>query len=106
MDHYECKHGNHMAYCQECKKEKKESAVALSNGVMPYALEQRLRLIDFLLAQYGYVNRSALMDYFGIGAATATRDFKAYKNICKENVIYDDVDKAYHKSNRFKRVWA
>ena len=42
----------------------------------------------------------------GIGAATATRDFKAYKGLCKDNVIYDDVDKSYHRSNRFKRVWA
>ena len=74
--------------------------------VMPYAVEQRLRLIDFLLSQYGHVNRSAIMDYFGIGAATATRDFKAYKGLCKDNVIYDDVDKSYHRSNRFKRMWA
>ena len=78
----------------------------LQRFVMPYAVEQRLRLIDFLLSQYGHVNRSAIMDYFGIGAATATRDFKAYKGLCKDNVIYDDVDKSYHRSNRFKRVWA
>ena len=80
--------------------------VPLDRLVMPYAVEQRLRFIDFLLSQYGRVNRSAIMDYFGIGAATATRDFKAYKGLCKDNVIYDDVDKSYHRSNRFKRVWA
>jgi hypothetical protein len=78
----------------------------IDRSVMPYAVEQRLRFIDFLLSQYGHVNRSAIMDYFGIGAATATRDFKAYKGLCKDNVIYDDVDKSYHRSNRFKRVWA
>ena len=80
--------------------------VPLDRLVMPYAVEQRLRFIDFLLSQYGHVNRSAIMDYFGIGAATATRDFKAYKGLRKDNVIYDDVDKSYHRSNRFKRVWA
>jgi len=74
--------------------------------VMPYAVEQRLRLIDFLLSQYGHVNRSALIDYFGIGAATATRDLKAYKDIRKDNVVYCDATKAYYRSNCFKRVWA
>lgn len=33
---------------------------------MQYAIEQHLRLLDFLLAQYGTVNRSSLEDYFGI----------------------------------------
>lgn len=78
----------------------------MQRGVMPYAVEQRLRLIDFLLSQYGRVNRSAIMDYFGIGSATATRDFKAYKKLCKGNMVYDDFDKAYYKTHHFKRVWA
>ncbi|MCK5610622.1 hypothetical protein KAR91_52605 [Candidatus Pacearchaeota archaeon] len=99
------------AKCMVCTKplnSKTESGanVPLDRLVMPYAVEQRLRFIDFLLSQYGHVNRSATMDYFGIGAATATRDFKAYKGLCKDNVIYDDVDKSYHRSNRFKRIWA
>jgi hypothetical protein len=38
-----------------------------------YAVEQRLRLIDFLVAQYGHVNRSALCDYFGISEQQASR---------------------------------
>lgn len=28
MGHYECKHGNHMKYCQECNKKTKESKSA------------------------------------------------------------------------------
>ncbi len=80
--------------------------VPLDRLVMPYAVEQRLRFIDFLLSQYGHVNRSAIMDYFGIGAATATRDFKAYKGICIENIVYCDATKSYYRSNCFKRAWA
>ena len=87
-----------------------ENEVSETEGVqrcvMPYAVEQRLRLIHFLLSQYGHVNRSAIMDYFGIGAATATRDFKAYKKLCEGNMVYDDYDKAYYKTHHFKRVWA
>ena len=90
------------------KAKTKEHEVSETEGmqrcVMPYAVEQRLRLIDFLLFQYGRVNRSAIMDYFGIGAATATRDFKAYKKLCKGNMVYDDFDKAYYKTHHFKRV--
>ena len=81
-------------------------AVDLQRLVMPYAVEQRLRMIDFLLVQYGHVNRSALIDYFGIGAATATRDFKSYKNIRADNIVYCDATKSYYRSNCFKRVWA
>jgi len=72
---------------------------------MKYAIEQRLRLIDFLLAEYGHVNRSAIMDYFGIGEATATRDFKEYKKLYPGNMIYSGNDRAYYKTQHFKRVW-
>lgn len=73
---------------------------------MKYAIEQRLRLIDFLLAEYGHVNRSAIMDYFGIGEATATRDFKEYKKLHPDNMIYSGNDRAYYKTQHFKRVWS
>jgi len=72
---------------------------------MKYAVEQRLRMIDFLLAQYGRVNRAAIMDYFGIAEAAATRDFTAYKKICPENMIYNSVDKTYCVTEKFNRVW-
>lgn len=73
---------------------------------MRYAVEQRLRLIDFLLHQYGHVNRSAIIDYFGIGEATATRDFKEYKELRSNNMVYDGNDRTYYKTQHFERVWA
>ena len=72
---------------------------------MTYAVEQRLRLIDFLLAQYGHVNRSAIMNYFGIGKATATRDFAEYKKLRPKNMIYDSNDRTYYKTQNFEREW-
>lgn len=72
---------------------------------MKYAIEQRLRLIDFLLSQYGNVNRSAIMDYFGIGEATATRDFAEYKKLCPGNMVYSGNDRTYYKMQDFKREW-
>lgn len=72
---------------------------------MKYAVEQRLRFIDFLLAQYGHVNRSAIMDYFGIGEATATRDFGEYKKLKSSNLVYNGNDRTYYKTQFFERVW-
>jgi predicted DNA-binding transcriptional regulator YafY len=70
-----------------------------------YAVEQRLRLVDFLLAQYGHVKRAALMDYFGIGEATATRDFTAYHEIALGNMALNSSDKTYYRTNSFVRIW-
>lgn len=76
-----------------------------AQGKLTYAVEQRLRLIDFLLAQYGHVSRAALIDYFGIGEATATRDFSAYHKIAPGNMALNQSDKTYYRTNSFFRVW-
>ena len=68
---------------------------------MNYAVQVRLRLIDFLLAQYGYVNRSAIMTYFGIGPATATRDFKEYMKMTPTNITYNSAERAYYATQMF-----
>ncbi len=73
---------------------------------MKYAKEQRLRMIDFLLANYGYVNRTILMDYFDTGPAGSTRDFKTYKEMAPNNMVFNDSKKSYYKTDCFERVWA
>lgn len=72
---------------------------------MNYAIEQRLRFIDFLLAQYGHVNRSAIMNYFGTGSASATRDFRAYEKLNPSSMTLNGSEKAYYRTQSFKRVW-
>lgn len=73
--------------------------------VLNYAQEQRLRMIDFLLFSYGRLNRQMIMNYFAIGAATATRDFKAYKELSSVNIVYDESAKVYLKGANFKRIY-
>ena len=73
---------------------------------MSYAIEQRIRFIDFLLHQYGYVNRGAIIDYFGIGPATATRDFVLYQQKAPGNTLYDSKTKTYRATHTFKRAYA
>jgi len=73
---------------------------------LTYAVEQRLRLIDFLLHHYGSVSRGELMDYFGVGEATATRDFSTYNALAPENALLNQSSKRWVKADTFKRVWA
>lgn len=71
-----------------------------------YAVEQRLRFIDFLLNQYGSLNRSAIMDYFGVSEPCASRDIQQYIELAPDNIVYDNKAKAYIRGINFKRAWA
>lgn len=81
------------------------AAAGSARSALTYAVEQRLRFVDFLLAQYGHVKRAALMDYFGIGEATATRDFGAYHDLAPGNMALNPSDKTYYRTTAFARVW-
>lgn len=72
---------------------------------MKYAVEQRLRFIDFLAQQYGELNRSALVDYFGISVPQAAKDFKDYMKLAPDNIRYSNTKKAYLRNPEFSRVW-
>ena len=72
---------------------------------MKYAIEQRLRFIDFLLYSYGYVNRSMIIDYFAVSMPQASRDIGEYLKLAPNNVEYSTKDKAYKATQRFKRYW-
>lgn len=45
------------------------------------------------------------MDYFGIGEATATRDFADYKKLRPMNMVYNSNDRTYYKTQNFEREW-
>lgn len=72
---------------------------------LTYAVEQRLRFIDFLLYHYGTLNRSAIMDYFGVSMPQASTDIRDYLDIAPNNAIYDKSEKTYKRSETFVRVW-
>lgn len=73
---------------------------------LTYAVEQRLRLIDFLLQHYGTLNRSAIMDYFGVSMPQAAMDIREYLTVAPDNAFYDKSAKTYRRSDFFVRVWA
>lgn len=70
-----------------------------------YAVEQRLRFIDFLLCHYGTLNRSAIMDYFGISMPQAALDIAAYIKHAPNNTVYDKSAKTYRKTADFSRLY-
>lgn len=70
-----------------------------------YAVEQRLRLIDFLLFQYGTLNRSALEDYFGISTPQASADIQEYAKLAPANMLYDKSARTYRKCGGFVRLF-
>ena len=72
---------------------------------MGYATEQRLRLLEFLAIHYDSVARKQLTDYFNISAPQATRDFKLYKELAPDNLIFDNSAKKYKKSHNFTRIY-
>ncbi len=77
----------------------------MSETRMNYAIQQRLRLIDFLLCQYGSINRSALTDYFGISVPQASLDLREYQRIAPANTVYDLQAKTYRRKAGFIRVY-
>lgn len=72
---------------------------------MNYAQEQRLRLIDFLLEHYGSVGRAQVEDFFGIGPATATRDFALYAKAHPGNAVMNQTSKRWVKTDTFQSAF-
>jgi hypothetical protein len=72
---------------------------------LPYAMTQRLRLIDMLAEHYGTVNRQPIVDFFGVSTPQASKDFALYQELAPANLHYDLKAKAYRRTDAFARVW-
>lgn len=68
---------------------------------LPFALAHRLRLIDFCLAEYGTVNRSALVRFFDISGPQASNDFGLYLELAPGNMEYDKTARTYRRTRGF-----
>lgn len=72
---------------------------------LSFAVAYRMRFIDFLLHEYGTLNRSALIDYFGISSPQASNDLAMYSALAPANMEYDLSAKTYRRTRSFVRVW-
>ncbi|MGV6851488.1 MAG: helix-turn-helix transcriptional regulator [bacterium] len=63
--------------------------------------DQRLEFIDFRLHWDGQLNRSDLIDFFGISVPQASVDIADYSKIASDNLVYDRQKKAYLRTEKF-----
>lgn len=72
---------------------------------MNAALTLRLRFIDFLLDHYRQLNRSAIIDYFGVSTPQASMDMQQYLLRAPDNAVYDRRARVYRATGQFRRIW-
>jgi hypothetical protein len=72
--------------------------------VVPWGQERRLEFIDFRLQWEGRINRSDLVDFFGISIPQASIDLAKYLKIAPHNAYYNHATRAYIASPKFAPV--
>lgn len=68
-----------------------------------YAVEMRLRYIEFCLENRGGVKRGDLVSYFGISTQQASFDINLYRRVAKGNIEYDMHLKCFKRLETYKR---
>jgi hypothetical protein len=68
--------------------------------------KRRLEFIEFRLLWEGRVNRSDLINFFGISVPQASLDFAKYRELAPANAVYDGTQKAYLAGADFSPVLA
>ncbi|MDQ6436336.1 WYL domain-containing protein [Mesorhizobium sp. LHD-90] len=67
-----------------------------------WGVEQRLEFIEFRLFWEGGVNRSDIIDTFGVSVPQASKDLTLYQERAPHNMIYDKSAKRYIAAGGFK----
>lgn len=77
-----------------------DSDLGLRRGV-----ESRLEFIEFRLFWEGHVNRSDLVDVFGVSINQASTDLNRYLGLAEANMVYDKSARTYVRSSDFSPVF-
>ena len=70
-----------------------------------WSVERRLEFIDFKLYWEGRVNRSDLVEFFGVSMPQASSDLTLYQEHAKGNAVYDKTRKTYVAGEKFKPMF-
>ncbi|WP_323041757.1 WYL domain-containing protein [Gemmobacter sp.] len=70
-----------------------------------WSVEQRLEFIEFRLFWEGHVNRSDVMEQFGLSVNQASSDLNRYISFAPENMVYDKSARTYVRGADFKPVF-
>lgn len=66
-----------------------------------WGVEQKLQFIEFRLFWEGHVNRSDLIDKFGVSVNQASSDLNRYIALAPDNMVYDKSGKTYVRGASF-----
>lgn len=67
-----------------------------------WGVERRLEFVEFRLFWEGGVNRSDIVDEFGVSVPQASKDLALYQEQAPENIVYDRSVKRYFASDAFR----
>lgn len=67
-----------------------------------WGVERRLEFIEFRLFWEGGVNRSDIVDEFGVSVPQASKDLTLYQEQAPDNIRYDRSQKRYFASEKFQ----
>lgn len=70
-----------------------------------WGVEQRLEFIEFRLFWEGRVNRSDVMEQFGLSVNQASADLNRYIGFAPDNMVYDKSARTYVRGSDFKPVF-
>ncbi len=76
-----------------------------SKPSLRWGVEQKLQFIEFRLFWEGHVNRSDLIDKFGVSPNQASGDLNRYIALAPDNMVYDKSGKTYVRSPEFKPLF-
>lgn len=76
-----------------------------TNTAFRWGIERRFELIEFRLFWEGHINRSDLMDAFGISVNQASTDLNRYLGMAPENMVYDKSARTYVRGARFEPLF-
>ena len=77
-----------------------DSDLGLRRGV-----ESRLEFIEFRLFWNGHVNRSDIVETFGVSVNQASADLNRYLGLAETNMAYDKSARTYVRSSSFKPIF-
>ena len=76
--------------------------MAEAGTALKWGVGRRLEFIEFRLFWEGHVNRSDLIEAFGISVQQASTDLNRYQGLAAANMLYDKSAKAYVRGAVFK----
>lgn len=71
------------------------------NREIRHSIQRRLEFIEFRLYWEGQINRSDLVDTFGISVPQASADLRRYQELSPDAIEYDSHGKTYRPTEKF-----